>query len=404
MPLTQDQVAIIKATIPILQQGGVTLTTQFYKNMLGENPEVKGLFNSAHQSTGAQPRALAHALLLYATHIDDLSKLGELVERITSKHVVLNVPAEGYDLVGKYLIRTMKEVLGEDVATPAVIEAWTVAYTDLATLLIDIEEKMYQAGEWRGYRNFVVKEKISESPDVVSVILSPQDGKHVNPGKPGQYIGLKLNDSTHFKESNNTVRREYTLSDIGNGTYYRISVKRIPNGVASNYIHDFLKVGDVVEVAPPEGEFVISSPETLKNIVFIAGGIGITPVLPLLKQAIKEAPNAKITFAYSVHTPELQPFVKEISEVKAQSKGDNFNQINYYSQLKTVDAPNKPGRIQLEDIKSLVPESVRDTTQVYYLGPISFMTSVTKYLKDLNIPSENTHREFFLPDQSIVVD
>lgn len=403
MPLTQEQIQIIKATIPILKEGGVTLTTQFYKNMLNENPEVKSIFNAAHQATGAQPRALAHSLLLYATYIDDLSKLTALVERITSKHVVLNIQPEGYQIVGKYLIATMKEVLG-DVASPAVLDAWTAAYTDLAGLLIDIEEKMYQAGEWRGYRDFKIQEKVQESPDVVSLILAPADGKGVRPGKPGQYIGIKLNDEKHFADFAGSVRREYTLSDVSDGKTFRISVKKIPNGVASGYIHDVLKAGDVVEIAPPTGDFVLAAPETTKNIVFLAGGIGITPIMSISKQVVKEYPNVKSTLAYSVHTPEVLPFSAEVEQLKAQSKG-NYKTINYFSKLSSTEAPNKTGHIKLEDVKQLLPEDAaeRQNTHVYYLGPLSFMSDISKYLTDLGFPQENTHREFFLPDQSLIV-
>ncbi|VVT50543.1 uncharacterized protein SAPINGB_P002798 [Magnusiomyces paraingens] len=402
MPLTPEQVNIIKACIPILKEGGVTLTTRFYQNMLSENPEVKGIFNQAHQATGAQPRALAHALLLYATYIDDLSKLTDLVERITAKHVVLNVQPEGYAIVGKYLIATMKEVLGEDVATPAVLEAWTAAYTDLAGLLIGIEEKMYEAGEWRGYRDFIVQQKIQETPNVVSLVLAPKDGRGVKPGKPGQYIGIKLNDEKYFANSAGTVRREYTLSDIGDGKTFRISVKKIPNGKASGFIHESLKVGDVVEIAPPEGDFVLAEPETTKNIIFIAGGIGITPIISLSKQVVSQYPNISATLVHAVHDPEDQPFTKELSSLEAESKG-KYNVVSYYSKLSSTEAPNKTGHITSDDIKKLLPTSPEElqNTHVYYLGPLSFMTDISKYLSELNV--EHTHREFFLPDQSLIV-
>lgn len=174
MPLTPDQISVIKATIPVLKEGGVTLTTKFYENMLNEKPEVRPFFNPAHQASGMQPKALAHSLLLYATYIDDLGKLSDLVERIVSKHVTLLIQPDQYPIVGEYLIRTMKEVLG-DLATDEVIGAWTAAYGDLANLLIDLEEKRYQSFEWRGFRQFTVSQKIKETPDVVSLILTPKD-------------------------------------------------------------------------------------------------------------------------------------------------------------------------------------------------------------------------------------
>jgi hypothetical protein len=68
--LNAEQRAIIKSTVPLLESGGEALTTHFYKMMLSEYPEVRPLFNQAHQASGDQPRALANGVLMYARHID----------------------------------------------------------------------------------------------------------------------------------------------------------------------------------------------------------------------------------------------------------------------------------------------------------------------------------------------
>ncbi|MGO8154819.1 flavohemoprotein, partial [Rhizobium leguminosarum] len=67
--LTPAQLDIIKATVPLLETGGEALTTHFYKLLLSNHPEVRPLFNQAHQASGAQPRALANGVLMYARHI-----------------------------------------------------------------------------------------------------------------------------------------------------------------------------------------------------------------------------------------------------------------------------------------------------------------------------------------------
>lgn len=64
--LTQSERDIIKATVPLLEQGGEQLTQHFYNIMLSEYTDVRPLFNQAAQSTGRQPRALANSLLMYA--------------------------------------------------------------------------------------------------------------------------------------------------------------------------------------------------------------------------------------------------------------------------------------------------------------------------------------------------
>lgn len=83
--------ALIKATVPLLESGGETLTRHFYQLMFSEYPEVRPLFNQAHQASGDQQRALANGVLMYARHIDQLEALGPLVAKIVNKHVSLQI-------------------------------------------------------------------------------------------------------------------------------------------------------------------------------------------------------------------------------------------------------------------------------------------------------------------------
>ena len=117
--LCAEQIALIKATVPLLESGGEALTNHFYKLLLSEHPEVRPLFNQAHQASGEQPRALANGVLMYARHIDRLDALGPLVAQIINKHVALQVLPEHYPLVGNCLLRAIREVLGEAIATDA---------------------------------------------------------------------------------------------------------------------------------------------------------------------------------------------------------------------------------------------------------------------------------------------
>ena len=86
---------IVKATVPLLEAGGEALTRHFYGTMLAEYPEVRPLFNQAHQASGAQPRALANGILQYARHIDRLDALGPLQTRVTERqnHLAVQLQA-----------------------------------------------------------------------------------------------------------------------------------------------------------------------------------------------------------------------------------------------------------------------------------------------------------------------
>src|SRR5690606_39610138 len=137
--LSPEQIAIVKATVPLLESGGEALTTHFYRIMLGEYPQVRPLFNQAHQASGDQPRALANGVLMYARHIDRLQALGPLVGQIVNKHVSLQILPEHYPIVGGCLLRAIREVLGAEIATEEVIAAWAAAYQQLAAIIIGDE-------------------------------------------------------------------------------------------------------------------------------------------------------------------------------------------------------------------------------------------------------------------------
>ena len=85
--LTQEQIALVKATVPVLREHGVALTSHFYKRMLSHNPELMQVFNQGHQRVGAQQQALAGAVLAYAENIENLGVLLNAVKHIANKHV-----------------------------------------------------------------------------------------------------------------------------------------------------------------------------------------------------------------------------------------------------------------------------------------------------------------------------
>ncbi len=158
--MTPQHIELVKATVPVLRENGVALTEYFYQRMLNNHPELKNTFNLDHQSTGRQPRALAAAVLAYAENIENPSVLTKALERITSKHVSLDIQPEQYAIVGDNLLHSISEVL--DVSMDSdLIAAWKAAYTQLAELMAGIEQAKYQQlaaqhGGWAGWRGFKI--------------------------------------------------------------------------------------------------------------------------------------------------------------------------------------------------------------------------------------------------------
>ncbi|KAA8571434.1 hypothetical protein EYC84_001435 [Monilinia fructicola] len=292
MSLTPQQIDIIKATVPVVQEHGTTITTTFYKNVLAANPALNNIFNQTNQKNGDQPRALAGALAAYAANIDNLSVLSNAVERICQKHASLFIRPEHYPIVGKYLLEAMGEVLGSAL-TPEILDAWTAAYGQLAKIMIDREAQLYQeAGDWNEWRDFKIVKKVQESSIITSFYLEPVDEKLLPIFKPGQYISVQV----QVPQLGYLQSRQYSLSDQPNEKYYRISVKRedalespslntsVEAGLISNTLHSTLNEGDIVQVSPPQGEFFLdleSNPES--PVILISAGVGLTPMISILK-------------------------------------------------------------------------------------------------------------------------
>ena len=140
--LSPETIAVVKATGPALQQHGVAITTRMYERLF-QDEAVRAMFDEAAQASGEQPRRLAAAILGYAQNIDKLENLTGAVQRMVKRHVETGVRAEHYPHVANALLPAIRDVLGEDAATDAVLAAWGEAYWFLAELLIAAEAQAY---------------------------------------------------------------------------------------------------------------------------------------------------------------------------------------------------------------------------------------------------------------------
>jgi nitric oxide dioxygenase len=394
--------AIVTATVPLLESGGEALATHFYRIMLDEYPQVRPLFNQANQASGAQPRALADAVLMYARNIDRLEALGDLATRIVQKHVALQILPEHYPIVGTCLLRAIRDVLGAEIATDAVIDAWNAAYGQLADILIAAETAEYDRkaaapGGWRGARAFRVARKEAECQEITSFYLEPVDGLALLDFAPGQYIGLRL------EVDGQEMRRNYSLSAAADGRTYRISVKREPGGVVSNHLHDQVQVGSVVDLFPPAGEFTLVDNE--RPLVLISGGVGITPTLAMLEAAMARTPSRKVCFIHCARSSRVHAFRHTVEKMAQQNP--NFSYFYCYEQDSADpedDAnPYVVGRIGDSLLARWLPvlsAGVRDV-DAFFVGPKPFMQQVQRSLHALGVPDRQARHEFFGPASAL---
>lgn len=381
--LTKQQIELVKATVPVLREHGVALTSHFYKRMLSHNPELMQVFNMGHQRAGFQQQALAGAVLAYAENIENLPALLGAVAHIANKHVSVGIRAEHYPIVGKHLIASIKEVLG-DAATPELIDAWTAAYMQLADVLIGAEKAIYDKnavaeGGWTGWRFFKVAEKSKQTDNVTSFKLVPVDNGKMPEVKAGQYISVRV-----FVKGQDLIQpRQYTVVKA-DATSLTIAVKKVeaveksPAGMVSNTLHNDINEGDVVEVSFPVGEFNL--PEGNGELCLLSAGIGITPLFAMLKEAVLKDPTRKISFVHVCKNKEAIPFREELALVVKEGN------VSF-----EVFETSEHGRPSEDFFKSLVSQGA----DYCICGPVPFMKLAASELVKNGVAENKIHAEKF---------
>lgn len=384
-PLTENTLEIITATAPVVAANVDRIVPCMYGRLFAD-PDMRALFNMSHQhGNSAQHKALAGALVAYATHIRTPEVLVGAIERIAQKHVGLQILPEHYPHVANALIGAVSEVLG-DAATPAILDAWGEAYWFLANTLIEREKELYESAEaadggWRGWRRFKVAAKISETSDIASFILSPVDGKPVLRHRPGQYLSFRF-----APETGGEFRRNYSISSAPNGENYRITVKREAEGKISNWLHDTVDTGYEIDVAVPAGEFFLD-PAGKRDVVLLSGGVGFTPMASMLESF----GGGDIRFI-SIHAARDRAHhaMRDASEMGA----DESHVFYEHATEDDLKSGIHAGRI---DTKWLAEVSNPNTTDYFVCGPVGFMKAMVTGLKAADVSTSRIHYEFFGP-------
>ncbi|MBT2658256.1 NO-inducible flavohemoprotein [Bacillus sp. ISL-18] len=397
--LDQKTIDIIKSTVPVLEKHGETITTRFYKLMFGNHPELLNIFNHANQKQGRQQKALAGTVYAAAMYIDNLAAILPVVKQIAHKHRSLGIKPEHYPIVGKHLLMAIKDVLG-DAATDEIIDAWAQAYNLIADAFISVEAEMYdeaahQQGGWSGFRNFVVDRKVIESDVITSFYLKPEDNPEIAGFIPGQYISIKLEiDGEKF-----THIRQYSLSDAPGKDYYRISVKKEagtanPDGMVSNYLHDKVSEGDILKISAPAGDFILDTQKTTP-VVFLSGGVGLTPMMSMLKTVVEVQPGRQVTFVHAAANSNVHALGDEVKEL---------SNLDYVKLYVFYDAPTEEDRLNNRfDVEGYVTREwlkenvLIEEADFYFCGPVPFMKAINRSLKELGVNESRIHFEFFGP-------
>ncbi len=367
--------------------------------MFKHHPELRNMFNMGNQANGRQKSALANAVLAYAENIEDPSVLIGILKGIGTKHRSLNIQPEQYKIVGTHLIASIGEVVGE-AATLPILEAWTVAFYELADIMINLEKGLYEEniakpGSWNGWRKFVIKKIVEESAEIKSFYLYPEDEKAIADFHPGQFISVQV----FVPELNLLQPRQYSLSSTFNPEYYRISVKKEsgiapnPNGWVSNTMHSKSE-GDVISISSPAGLFHLEK-DSENPLVLISGGVGLTPMLSMLETNLNSIQNKKTIWIHGCRNESVHAFKDQISALKEEA--NHLETFTFYDAVTPENVISNEviqGRVDLHKCKDSI---LLEEARYYICGPEMFIKTQYEALINLNVSQENIFYEEFGP-------
>jgi 3-ketosteroid 9alpha-monooxygenase subunit B len=221
----------------------------------------------------------------------------------------------------------------------------------------------------------IVREIVRETDDACSIVLEPPPGADFS-YRPGQFLTLRLPTGSGL------VGRCYSLCSSPHvDGELRIAVKRVREGLGSNWINDTLAVGDEIECLPPSGVFVPKSFED--DLLLFAGGSGITPVLSILKSALAVG-SKHIVLVYANQHENAVIFANKLREL-GEANPERLHVLHWLESVQGL-----PTRALLRAF--IAPYS---SYTAFLCGPSPFMETVTHALRDCGIPPTRIHIERF---------
>lgn len=233
----------------------------------------------------------------------------------------------------------------------------------------------------------IIKDIISETEDTKSFILVPNKEKGTSelpPFKAGQYISLKLEINGEY------ATRAYSISSGPDKNYYRITIKKVPNGLVSNFMFNEANIGDTLEISRPTGVFGYNKIRDEQNVIAIAGGSGITPFISLAEAIVDGKEDCDLTVIYSVKTENDIIFAEEIKEINAKSKRVKI--------LITLTKEEKEGYLTGRINKEMLEPYIKEFNTVLMCGPEALYETMNDILNEFNIPEKCVRYENFFSE------
>ncbi len=241
------------------------------------------------------------------------------------------------------------------------------------------------------FHALTIKDVRQETEDTVSISFEiPAALKEDYTFLAGQYLTLKTDISGQ------DIRRSYSLCSAPFENEWRVAIKRVEEGLFSNFAADTLKKGDSMEVMTPTGNFVLQSDKThQKNYALFAAGSGITPILSILKTILTEEPNSHVTLFYGNKSFTTIIFREELEALK-NTYMENFRIIHVFSR-ENLGNPVQKGRMDKQKGIELYDAFLKNEKidEVFICGPEAMILGLKDSLIEKGIEENKVHFELF---------
>ena len=243
-----------------------------------------------------------------------------------------------------------------------------------------------------------IKDVQRETADCISVAFAVPDAlKATFAYRSGQYVTLRA------EVGDQALRRSYSLCSAPHHNEWRVAIKRVEDGMFSQWAHALLRAGDTIDVLPPDGHFRYppagdqprNVPLLDAHVLLLAAGSGITPVLSILTSLLETQSTTNVTLVYANRRVQDIIFKEQIEDLRDQYL-TRFQLIHTLSG-EIQEAPIANGRLDGAKLTQLFGTLIdpKKLDHVYICGPNEMITSCVEACEHAGIAAERIHKELF---------
>jgi ring-1,2-phenylacetyl-CoA epoxidase subunit PaaE len=242
------------------------------------------------------------------------------------------------------------------------------------------------------FHNLRVADVRRETSDCVSVSFDvPEELREAFAFKAGAYLTLQADIDGE------SVRRSYSLCTAPEDAEWRVAIKEVPSGRFSTFANRTLAVGDLLEVMPPAGRFLLEAqPSAQRNLVAIAAGSGITPILAQIRHILSSEPLSTFTLLFVNRETASIIFKEAINELKDVHL-ERFRVFHLLTQ-EPVDVELFSGRLDAKRLGRIIDAGLLDPAGIdgaFLCGPQEMVEGCSSALEQAGTPKDRIHFELF---------